>query len=190
MRAAWDDDPLVAGWPGLPALDGDRTADACVVGLGASGLAAVAALADRGLSVVGVDAGRIAAGFLIGGAAMFLHRAIEAWGTKAAVGLYLSTLEEIDRLANYVPLRRCGSIRLAADDAELADCRMLRAEGSGVSREINPVRTAWGPGASSRKRIRAWIPPSLGSKNGTSHSTACSVRIWATRALSGRMCGA
>jgi glycine/D-amino acid oxidase-like deaminating enzyme len=80
VTVAWD-----AGldWPGLPPLDGDTTADACVVGLGASGLAAVAELADRGLTVVGVDAGRIAAGaagrnggFLLGGGAPFLHDAI------------------------------------------------------------------------------------------------------------------
>ncbi|WP_331712129.1 FAD-dependent oxidoreductase, partial [Rhodococcus sp. EPR-147] len=73
-RPAWDDDPAVSGWPGLPALERDGTADVCVVGLGGSGLAAVTDLVDRGLDVVGIDAGRIAAGaagrnggFLLGG---------------------------------------------------------------------------------------------------------------------------
>jgi glycine/D-amino acid oxidase-like deaminating enzyme len=133
----WDDDPDVAAWPGLPALAGERGADACVVGLGASGLAAVEALLARGLSVIGVDAGRIAAGaagrnggFLLGGSAQFLPAAISRWGTDAAIGLYRATLAELDRLADELGpavIRRTGSIRLAglpgepADDAEAAD---------------------------------------------------------------------
>jgi gamma-glutamylputrescine oxidase len=61
IGVGWDDDPRVAAWVGLPPLPGDRTPDACVVGLGASGLAAVAAFADRGLRVIGMDAGARAA---------------------------------------------------------------------------------------------------------------------------------
>jgi glycine/D-amino acid oxidase-like deaminating enzyme len=144
----WDEDPFVATWPGLARLDSDVTADACVVGLGASGLAAVRALVDRGLSVVGVDAGRVGAGaagrnggFLLGGPALFLHEAIGAWGADAAVGLYLATLGELDELEAELGPRivvRSGSIRLAglpgepidedeADEriAELADCAAL-----------------------------------------------------------------
>ena len=71
---AWDDDPLVAGWSGLPALERSVTADVCVVGLGGSGLAAVESAIERGQRVVGVDAGRVGAGaagrnggFLLGG---------------------------------------------------------------------------------------------------------------------------
>lgn len=122
MVVGWDADPLVRSWPGLPALPGDRGADACVVGLGASGLAAVEALIARGLSVVGLDAGRVAAGaagrnggFLLGGPALFLHDAIAAWG-PSAVELYRETLAEIDTLAATLPpgvLRRTGSLRLA-----------------------------------------------------------------------------
>ncbi len=138
----WDD--AVADWAGFAPLAGDVTADACVVGLGASGLAAVEALADRGLSVVAVDAGRVAAGaagrnggFLIGGPEEPLHQAIEAWG-ECAVDLYRATLDELAHLkARLGPevVRPVGSIRLAglpgepgtdaeaADrDAELADC--------------------------------------------------------------------
>ena len=145
MSVGWDADPVVASWTGLPSLDGDRTADACVVGLGGSGLAAVAALLERGLSVVGVDAGRIAAGaagrnggFLLGGPALFLHDAIARWGKDAAVGLYRATLRELDALADALGpevVRPVGSIRLAglpgepASDAEalerereVADC--------------------------------------------------------------------
>jgi gamma-glutamylputrescine oxidase len=125
VTVAWD-----AGldWPGLPPLAGDTTADACVVGLGASGLAAVEELADRGLSVVGVDAGRVAAGaagrnggFLLGGGAPFLHDAIARWGPEASVELYRATLEELARTPDEL-VRRVGSLRLAFDEAELTDC--------------------------------------------------------------------
>jgi glycine/D-amino acid oxidase-like deaminating enzyme len=130
-RVGWDDDPIVTRWARLPALDGDRHADACVVGLGASGLAAIEALTNRGLSVVGVDAGRVAAGaagrnggFLLGGPALFLHDAIARWGADDAVGLYRETLAELDRLAALLGpdvVRRVGSIRLAGLPGEPAD---------------------------------------------------------------------
>ncbi|MDT4996650.1 MAG: gamma-glutamylputrescine oxidase [Pseudonocardiales bacterium] len=142
----WDDAPEISEWAGLPPLDGDVRADACVVGLGASGLAAATDLVARGLSVVGVDAGRVAAGaagrnggFLLGGPAAYLHTAIELWGVEAAVGLYRQTLDELAALADTLGsdvVRRVGSIRLAglpgepvspneaADRArELADCQ-------------------------------------------------------------------
>ncbi|HET8583883.1 MAG TPA: FAD-dependent oxidoreductase [Jatrophihabitans sp.] len=131
----WDVDATVAAWPGLPPLDGDVTADACVVGLGGSGLAAVEELVARGLRVVGVDAGRVAAGaagrnggFLVAGPAPALHEAIALWG-PCAVDLYRATLAEIDHLSELLGpnLRRVGSIRLAGlpgeprDAAEAAD---------------------------------------------------------------------
>lgn len=126
----WDADPLVEEWPGLPPLAGDATADVCVVGLGGSGLAAVGAALDRGLAVVGVDAGRVAAGaagrnggFLLGGPALFLHDAIAAWG-PSAVELYRATLAEIDELVALLPrgaVRRAGSIRLAGLPGEPVD---------------------------------------------------------------------
>jgi gamma-glutamylputrescine oxidase len=135
--SGWDDDPVVADWTGRPRLNRDRRVDACVVGLGASGLAAIDVLAGRGLSVVGVDAGRIAAGasgrnggFLLGGGAPFLPDAIARWGAPAAVALYRETLAELDRLVGHLGpsvIRRIGSIRLAGlpgdprNDAEAAD---------------------------------------------------------------------
>lgn len=145
MTVGWDEG---LDWPGLPPLPGSTSADACVVGLGGSGLAAVAELADRGLSVVGVDAGRVAAGaagrnggFLLGGGAPFLHDAIARWGTDPAVDLYRATLRELDRLADALGpdiVRRVGSIRLADDAAELADCAAheaaLREHGIAVER--------------------------------------------------------
>lgn len=143
----WDD--AVADWPGLPALPGDRRADACVVGLGGSGLAAVEALVARGLHVVGVDAGRVAAGaagrnggFLVAGPADSLHEALASWG-PGAVDLYRETLAEIAHLRDVLGadvVRPVGSIRLAgipgepwdaaeaADRAaELADCAVQAA---------------------------------------------------------------
>lgn len=155
MTVGWDDDPAVASWPGLPRIDGDVTADVCVVGLGGSGLAAVDELLGRGLSVVGLDAGRVGAGaagrnggFLLGGPAAFLHQSVAAWGASS-VDLYRATLTEIDRLAERLGpevIRRTGSIRLAGipgdsvdgEDrhADLADCaalaQALRHNGIGV----------------------------------------------------------
>jgi gamma-glutamylputrescine oxidase len=162
----WDDDPVVATWTGRPRLDRDRRADACVVGLGASGLAAIETLLGRGLSVVGLDAGRVAAGasgrnggFLLGGAAPSLPDAITQWGPDAALGLYRATLTELDRLADRLGsdvIHRTGSIRLAglpggplddvdaADrDRELASCAAhaaaLRAHGLAVEDYDGPL---------------------------------------------------
>ena len=159
MPSGWDEAVEAVSWPGCPPLESDRDADACVIGLGGSGLAAAAELSRRGLDVVALDAGRVASGaagrnggFLLGGPAMFLHRAIEAWGRDAAVDLYRATLGELDRLAGEAgpaAIRRVGSIRLAglpgdplsaAEEAdrgrELADCAeqaaALRANGIAV----------------------------------------------------------
>lgn len=168
MTVGWDADPSVAAWSGLPALDGDRTADACVIGLGGSGLAAIESLVTRGLSVVGIDAGRVGAGaagrnggFLLGGPAAFLHRAIGLWGAETAVQMYRETIAELDRMsAAHGPdvVRRGGSIRLAglpgepetaeeADDraAEVQDCAAqvdaLQAYGIDVERYDGPLGT-------------------------------------------------
>lgn len=121
-RVGWDDDPAVA-WSRFPALDGPVTADACVVGLGGSGLAAIGDLLDRGLTVVGIDAGRIAGGaagrnggFLLGGPAQPVHEFADRFGADVAVDFYRQTLAEIDHLAALLGddvVRRVGSIRLA-----------------------------------------------------------------------------
>lgn len=162
----WDRADEAAHWPGLPRLDEPVRADACVVGLGGTGLAAVAELADRGLSVVGVDAGRVAAGaagrnggFLVAGPEEPLHTAIGLWGESAAVELYRATLSEIDRLRAALGddvIRPVGSIRLvgipgdpvdAAETADRepdwADClaqeAALRAHGIPVERYDGPL---------------------------------------------------
>ena len=141
----WDVDPGVTGWPGLPALEGRISADVCVIGLGGSGLAAVGELLRRGLSVVGLDAGRVAAGaagrnggFLLGGPAIAVHQAADGWGLDTALALYRETIDEITALSDLLGpevIRRVGSLRVAgvpgepfgeaeaADrERELADC--------------------------------------------------------------------
>ena len=111
-----------AAWENPPALQGDVSADLCVVGLGGSGLAAVGAALEAGASVVGIDAGPIAGGaagrnggFLLAGGAIFHHAAVAAWGEERAVGIYQESLAELDRLAAELGpiVRRVGSLRMA-----------------------------------------------------------------------------
>ncbi len=124
----WDDRP----WAPLPALRGRVDAEVCVVGLGGSGLSAVAELLDRGVDVVGLDAGPVGAaaagrngGFFLAGAADFFHRAAAALGTERAAALYRLTFAELDRMLVETPqaLRRTGSVRLAIGQDEVDDCR-------------------------------------------------------------------
>lgn len=139
----WDADSAVA-WQRFPRLNKSAVADACVIGLGGSGLAAIGELLGRGLDVIGIDAGRIAGraagrngGFLLAGPALAIHDAARQWGEDVAVDLYRETLAEIDHLEMLLGsevIRRTGSLRVAglpgegdgprAVDAagELADC--------------------------------------------------------------------
>lgn len=134
----WDD----GAWPGLPRLAGDVTADVCVVGLGGSGLSCVGELRRMGTSVVGIDAGEVAAGaagrnggFLLAGASRFYHDAVAEYGHARALALYRLTLDELERIAAETPdaVRRTGSLRIAASPEELDDCRAqldaMRADG-------------------------------------------------------------
>lgn len=123
----WDE----GGALDLPALDGDVTADVCVVGLGGSGLAAVREARARGLSVVGLDAVGVGAGaagrnggFLLAGLAAFHHDAVRSVGAARATALYRLTLAELDAMEDLTPglVRRTGSLRVAASAEELADC--------------------------------------------------------------------
>lgn len=118
--------------PSLPYLEGTVRADCCVVGLGGSGLAAIHSLLDTGHSVVGIDAQGIAGGaagrnggFLLAGVALFHHEAIERFGRGNAVELYRLTQQQLRRMVEETPaavdLR--FSIRRAADDGEIDDCR-------------------------------------------------------------------
>lgn len=117
--------------PVLPPLTGDTTADVCVVGLGGSGLTAVREAQSRGMSVVGIDAGEVAAGaagrnggFLLAGIAAFHHDVAAQLGRDLAASLYQLTLDEMTRI-DMTPasgLRRCGVVRAAVDEAEYEDC--------------------------------------------------------------------
>jgi gamma-glutamylputrescine oxidase len=119
-------------WEPLPALTGEVDADVCVIGLGGSGLACVTALLSTGVRVVGVDAGRVAAGasgrnggFLRAGLAAFHHEAVARYGRERAVRLYRLTIAERERMVRETPeaVRRTGYLRLAHDADEERDCR-------------------------------------------------------------------
>ena len=118
----WDDaEPVVS----YPALEGTVNSDVCVIGLGGSGLAAIAECRRRGLSVLGIDATRVGGGaagrnggFLLAGMAEFHHDAIARFGRARAVAAYQLTLEELDRMA----AGGVGSFRRADSPAERADC--------------------------------------------------------------------
>lgn len=127
-RIIWDD---AVTRPNLPALRENLTADVVIVGLGGSGLTAAVLAAQAGLRVVGIDAGRIAAGaagrnggFLLAGIASFHHDAREKHGREKAVRMYQHSLNELDRLEQMTPasVRRDGVLRIAFDSDELQDC--------------------------------------------------------------------
>ncbi len=106
-----------------PPLTCDITRDVCVVGLGASGLAAIAEARALGLSTVGIDASVIAGGasgrnggFVLAGLAPFHHTLRH----PNAAALYRMTLHELEHVPHS---RRTGSIRRPHDDAERDDCR-------------------------------------------------------------------
>lgn len=124
----WDDAP----WEALPRLDGDTTADVCVVGLGGSGLAAVMELLERGASVVGIDAGMVAGGaagrnggFLLAGTYDFYHDAVRKLGREWASSVYRLTMKQVRRMALETPdaVRIAGSLRIADSAEEMEDCQ-------------------------------------------------------------------
>ena len=123
-RPVWDDAssaPLL-----LPSLQGEVSADVCVVGLGGSGLACIRELQRLGASVVGIDGDRVGGGaggrnggFLLAGLAPFHHDAVQRYGRARARALYELTLEELDRITADGPqlVRRPGSLRIADTEA-------------------------------------------------------------------------
>jgi glycine/D-amino acid oxidase-like deaminating enzyme len=107
------------------------TADVCVVGLGGSGLSCIGELLRLGHRVVGIDAATVGSGaagrnggFLLAGLPAFHHRAVEMIGRDAARDVYRRTMDELDRMTEETPeaVRRTGSLRIADDATELADC--------------------------------------------------------------------
>ena len=133
--------------PEQPPLRGTVHADACVVGLGGSGLSCVRELRRLGVSVVGLEAGRVGwgaagrnGGFLLAGLAPFYHDAVERYGRERARAMYALTMQELDRIATETPagVSRQGSLRIAESDEELADCThqydAMQADGIPVER--------------------------------------------------------
>ena len=105
----------------------------CVVGLGGSGLSAIGELLDLGVSVVGVERDRVGGaatgrngGFFLAGTPDFHHRASALLGEDRAAALYRLTLEQLDRIWLETPnaVRVTGSLRIAADQSEVEDCRL------------------------------------------------------------------
>lgn len=116
---------------GVAPLSGDIVTDVCVVGLGGSGLSALDEFRRAGLRCVGLDRGGIAAGaaganggFLLAGQAAFYHVASARFGVERARGIYELTQRELARRYRDAPslCRRTGSLRIAADSREEADC--------------------------------------------------------------------
>ena len=123
----WED----RDWRPLPRLEGPVRADVCVIGLGGSGLAAMEELGALGVSAVGVEAGEVGAGaagrnggFVLAGLAKFFNETVAQFGETTAGSLYRLTAREIQRQAEEMPdiIRLTGSLRIAADAAERADC--------------------------------------------------------------------
>jgi gamma-glutamylputrescine oxidase len=134
----WDD----GCWNPLPQLQGNVSADACVIGLGGSGLTLINELLQRDERVIGLDATDVGAGaagrnggFLLAGTYDFYHDAIRRHGHERARAIYGATIAEMARLAEEAlgTVRFVGSKRIAATEAELDDCRVqheaLRADG-------------------------------------------------------------
>lgn len=95
-------------------------ADVCVIGLGGSGLAALEELGALGVSAAGRNGG-----FILAGLAKFFNETVAQFGEAAASAIYRQTAQEILRQAEEMPaiVRVTGSLRIAADAAELADCQ-------------------------------------------------------------------
>ena len=132
---------------GLTSLAGSVDADVCVVGLGGSGLSCIGELQRLGARVVAIDAATVGGGaagrnggFLLAGIAAFHHEASDAHGRERAARAWRLTLEELERIAGETPeaVRRTGTLRIAIDDDELADCEaqlaLMRADGLPVER--------------------------------------------------------
>jgi gamma-glutamylputrescine oxidase len=106
-------------------------ADACVIGIGGSGLAAIDEFLSAGLSVAGLDAATVGGGaagrnggLLRAGTSRAYHDAVRQYGARAS-RWYSATVNERERLLQRFPTiaRRSGHLRLASDAAEERDCR-------------------------------------------------------------------
>lgn len=100
--------------------------------MGGSGLGAIDEFLRSGVTVIGVDAGRVGGaaagrngGFLRAGSALFHHEARIRYGRERAARIYAATVSERERLLRDLPsiARRSGYLRLASDADESRDCR-------------------------------------------------------------------
>ncbi|HEX6457771.1 MAG TPA: FAD-dependent oxidoreductase [Thermoleophilaceae bacterium] len=120
-----------------PRLEGETSADVCVIGAGVSGLSCARELARRGVDTVVLEARTVASGasgrnggFLLAGGAPFHVDARERWGRDAARRLYARTVEAQDEVVALArdlgaadAVRRVGSLRLATSAEEAVHVR-------------------------------------------------------------------
>ena len=113
-------------------LASDSLVEVTVVGAGVTGCSCALSLARRGLSVRVLDATGVAAGasgrnggFALRGTAQSYDGARAALGVAEARDLWQQTEGALDRMSEIAgdALRRVGSLRLAVDEAELAELR-------------------------------------------------------------------
>lgn len=94
----------------ISSLTSDSDIDVLIIGLGGAGLAAAKHAADRGLNVVGLEAGNLGrgaagsnGGFLLCGAAKFYNNAVQSLGESAAAEIWRITKEELELQAEKWP---------------------------------------------------------------------------------------
>lgn len=154
-----DPTPAVAAATGkrdeLTPLPGDAVTDLVVVGLGGSGLAAIEAGLDAGVSVIGIDAGRVAGeaagrngGFLLAGPELPYHRAVAEYGSGVAADFYALTESAIDAMVSAYPddIRQVGSLRIATGDGEAADVAADLTARRAAGLRVQPYSGAEGSG--------------------------------------------
>lgn len=153
-RPLWVEPDLAPPAPPTAPLVDDLEADLCVVGLGATGLAAVEAGLEAGLRTVGIDAGPLAGaaagrngGLLLAGMAAFHHVAVQRHGHHRALAWYRATLRERDRLVASDPevVRVTGSLRVAADVAEARDLDAMATAMADDALPVERLDSEWGP---------------------------------------------
>lgn len=94
----------------ISSLTSDSDIDVLIIGLGGAGLSAATHAAERGLNVVGLEAGNLGrgaagsnGGFLLCGAAKFYNDAVQSLGESAAAQIWRITKEELELQAEKWP---------------------------------------------------------------------------------------